>query len=608
MAGIKRNLESGGGIYINKFQTGVYKQRSPLFTPVSAMGVQLLSRMDTLWDGLNVEISPKMTLVRRFGYSRYCSAQFGVSDFPQAFYSFKNLSGTIKAMVDTPTKLYWFDSTSQTAVFTKTSTAQLSMQKVGSTLYVCNGNDNDAKKWDGTTVSQWGIDTPVTAPTLSFSAGSRTILSGCQYGYVYRNSTTGHVSTMSPASAGTGPQTSKNVTVQGASSTDAQVDKVDIYRTEDGGSTYFFLAEVVNGGTWSFTDSLPDTSLNTDIEAPVDHANDPPPSGVSVSTFHMGRFWVASGSTLNFAGGPDTTNGVPEEAFPPANNFQLPDKITAMASMSMGLLVFTVDDAYVVLGNDTASFYIKPWQKNFGVPSQNALVQDGDLLFIYTNKGQMFQIDSTNGLQEIGFPIQAQLGAFTPANVYVALHRSGADEGIFVSDGSTNVWRFSIAMGCWSTVAQPVGGVKCLSSIEVTTGNYRLMMGRPTASGFILSRDTTSFVDDGSAYAANVVIGSLIVAPPRQTAKVESILLEAMPVGTYPTVSVLLDEISGAFTALPNPVPDPPMLAASSTVLMKRHDLKAAKKPLPQNIRHLQIQIAFATEAAQNEVLGIAVD
>ena len=605
--GIKRDLENSGGIYINKWQTGVYKQRSPLFVPLSAMGVQILSRLDTLWDGLNVEISSKMTLMRRYGFARYCSTQFGSSDFPLAFYSFKNLSGTIKAMVDTPTKLVWFNTTSQTTVFSKTATTQLSMQKVASTLYVCNGNDNDAKKWDGTTVSKWGITAPSTAATLSFSAGSLSPLSGYQYGYVFKNSTTGHVSTMSPASASTGKQTSKNIGVSGDRSTDAQVDKIDIYRTDDGGTDFFFLAEINNppSGTWSYTDSTPDTGLNDDIVAPTAHANDPPPSGISLVKFHMGRMWVASGNILYFAGGPDTTNGVPEEAFPPSNKLTFPDQITALASTSLGLLVFTVDDAYIVLGSDTASFYSKKWQQNFGVASQNCVAQDGDLIFVFTSKGQLFQIDTQ--LTEIGFPIRAQLGAYTPANVYMTLHRSGGDEGLFVSNGSTDVWRYSVAMGSWSPVAQPVGGVNCISSIEVSTGNSRLMMGRTAGSGYILNRDTTVFSDDGTAFSANVVVGSLIVAPPREVTVISSVVLEAMPVGTYPTVSVLLNEISGTFTALPNPVPDPAQLAASTTVLMKRHDLKAAQTPLPQHVRHLQVKIAFAAEAAQNEVLGLAV-
>lgn len=613
MADIKRNLEAGGGLYINKFTSGVYTERSPLFVPLSAMGVQIISKIDTLWDGgLNMEVSSKMTLLRRPGNPRYCSTQFGSSDFPQGYFSFKNLSGTINLMVDTPTKVVSFTTSSQTTVFSKSTSQQTSFAKVGNILFWVDGTSS--KKWNGTTVANIGIVAPVTAPTLSFSSGSLSPASafGYQYVYVYRSSVFGTTSTASPVSANTGPLTSKNITIQGSSSSDAQVDKVDIYRNDDGGSLYYFLTTVNNGGTWSYTDSTPDSGLNDDQQAPVAHANDPIPAGADLLIFHMGRLWAAVGNVLYFAGGPDTANGPGTEAWPPGNNFTLPGAITALASTTAGLIVFTSADAFIVTGTDSSSFGAPyRWQQNFGVPSQNAVTQDGDLLFIFTNKGQLWQLPTNGGqLAEIGFAIRSKLAAYTPANVYITVHRSGADEGIFVSNGSTDVWRYSVAQQCWSPLGQPIGGVKAIFSMEATAGNYQLFMGRTAGSGYILSRVPGTFQDDGSSYSATVVIGSLITAPPRQTAEVNSVLLQAMPVGTYPTLSVLLNEISGTFTALPNPIPDPPELAGtpyqSTSILMRRHDFKAANKPLPNRIQHMQVQLTFATEAFQNEILGLA--
>jgi hypothetical protein len=601
---ISRNLEKSD-IYINKFWTGEYSQRSPLFAPVSAMGIQMVSRMDTLWDGLNVEISHNSTLQRRYGFNRYCSAAFGTSEYPLAFYSFKNTDGTIKAIVDTPTRVAWFDSTSLHTVFTKTSTAQTSFQKVGDTLYFCDGVS--AQKWDGTTTSGWGIASPTTAPTLTFSTTSGVLSpqTGYQYVFLYKNSSTGHVSTASPVSASTGTLVLNNITLQGSSSSDPQVDKVDIYRTYDGGSVYYYLATVNNGGTWNYTDSTPDNGLNDFIVAPLSHSNDAPPAGISLVKFHMGRMWVAVGNLLYFAGGPDVTNGVPEEAFPPANVFKFPGKVTAMASTSTGLVVFTQDDAYIVLGTTTATFSPQLWQANFGTPNQNCVAQDGDLLFVYTSQGQLFQISSD--LQEIGFPIQSKIGAYNSTNVRLALHRSGADEGLFISDGISDIRRYSVAMSCWSPVAQPVGGVGCIASMEVAASTYRLIMGRTSGGGHILSRDTTTYADDGSPYSAWAIVGSLMLAPPRQTALINSVLLETTAVGTYPTVQVLLNEISGTFVTLPNPVPDPPRLQPSTSVRMLRHDLKAAQTPLPGQVRHMQLKIVWPSEATKGELLGLGI-
>jgi len=215
---IQRNLEAGGNFYVNRWLTGLYNQRSPLFVPLSAMGLQLIQRMDALWSGLNMEISSVNTLIRRPAFTRFCSAQFGSSDYPLNYYSFQNTSGTIYPMVDTPTKLYQFSTSAITSVYTKGTTARSSMQRVGDWLYVCDGTN--LKKWNGTTVENWGIQPPVSAPSLSFGSGALSPTSGYTYVYCYVNSTTGHVSQASPLSANTGALTSQNITVSYAASSE----------------------------------------------------------------------------------------------------------------------------------------------------------------------------------------------------------------------------------------------------------------------------------------------------------------------------------------------------------------------------------------------------
>jgi len=592
-------------LYINRFVVGLYDMRSPLVAPTSAMGLNVIQRNDTLWDGLNIDNTHYMTLQRRCGFLRYCSTAFGSSEYPQKFFTFKDTSGTIKAMVETPTEVAWFDTGSINNVITKTTTAQGSFVKVADTLYYCNGTD--LKKWTGGVVSNWGIVPPATAPTITtVTGGSLSPTSGYTYVYLFMNSSTGHVSTASPTSANTLPASSVNFTVSGAGSTDPQVDQIGIYRTDDGGSVYYYLATIANATTWTYTDSSPDTSLNTDIVAPVADENNPPPAGMNLCCFYLGYVWGAVGGLLYFGGGPSVTNGVPEEAWPPANVFRLPGTITAFAPTSQGLIVFTQDDAYVVLGSDIISFRPVLWQKNFGVQSQNCLSHDGDLIFAFTSKSQLYSI-SGSSLSEIGFPIQGRLGAFNPTSTYLALHRSGVDEGLFISNGTDTMYRYSMTTNSWSTKYQPVGGVHCISSMEVTTTNYRLMLGRPTGSGYILQRDTATFTDDGRTYPASVTIGSIVVGQPRQAINVNAILVDTKAIGTYPTVGILMNEISGTFVTLPNPVQDPWELPASSTLKMMRHDLLGNQVGMPLLARHFQLQLTWPSEAAANELLGIGI-
>lgn len=695
-------LETPTSLFLSRWWSGEYTNRSPLFVPVTAMGIQLVERQDVLIGGLNVMVTPQFTLRRRPGFLKACSIAFGSSEWPLTYFSFQKLDGTILQIVDTQTNVYVFTSSTKTSIWTKASGAvQTSFNSVANMMYFCDGKN--ANKYDGTTVSKMGIDAPTITPTLSFNAnGNLEPLTGYQYGYCYKNSTTDHISTMSPVSANTGPLNNQTIvekhtipatgpftitvvngatfladggvvydsnnikltavssgpstgqyvagaagvgtytfaaadagkvvditysfsltpsagltiTIVGDRSTDPQVDKVQIYRTKDGGSQFFFDAEIANpaSGTWTFTDSTTDANLDNLIIAPVADANDPPPAGMSLLVWYGGRLWGASGNTLFFSAGPDATNGVGAECWPPGNNYTLPGTITALTATSQGLLIQTKDDAYVTTGNSSANFTTPNlWQANWGVASSNNVVQNGDTIYILTSAKQFFSYDAS-GKNEIGFNIADKLTAFVPANSYVAWHQSGEDFGVFISDGSANIYRYSPATTSWDTVMQPVGGCGAMVSMEMADANWRLLIGRATGSGFILERDTNTYADDGTAYSAYAIVGSITIAPPKAVAKLDSILIQAAAVGTYPTVSVMLNEINdtgtapATFTTLPNPVPDPPKLPQSLSIWTKRHDLNNAQIPLPHAVQHLQVKILFATEAAASELFGLGID
>lgn len=434
-------------------------------------------------------------------------------------------------------------------------------------------------------------------------------------------SKSGQISTASPVTLipGSNPGAQNILTLVG--STDPQVDTIVIWRSKDGGgsSNMFELTEIpnpqmVNGqpGIVTFTDFQPDSVLNNQILAPIANSNNPPPTGLTLLVWHAGRLWGAVGNTLYFSGGPDTAPGVGQESWPPGNNFALPGNITSLTSTTQGLIISVNDDAYVTTGTTSGTFTVPIlWQANFGSPSQNAVAQDGDNVFFFTTRGQIWHF-SANGLSEIGYLNGVDFGSMVPANVYVAIHRSGLDEGLFVSDGSTGLWRYSQNSGSWDPMYTPVGGVKAIGSIETSNGVWQLLMGRPTGSGFILKRDLTLYSDDSSSYHAFATVGSLVVAPPRQVADISAVLVQAKVVGTYPTISVMLNEIvdisvfPATFTVLPNPVVDPPQLVGyQNTIYMKRHDFNAASVPLPHFVQHMQVKIDFGNDTVGNELYGL---
>jgi hypothetical protein len=689
-----RQLEPPGSLYISKFWTGIYTNRSPLFTPVSAMGLQLLAHQDVFWDGHDVQCTPQFSCRRRYGFLRECPTAFAAGEWPLAFFSFQNLAGTVTPIVDTQLGVYSFSSTGLTQIYAKTTATQSSFNDIGDIMYWVDGSV--FLQWNGTTVSTVGVIPPSAAPTFTTTGGLLAPTVGYKWGFVYRNPTSFQISSMSPASAlygpysnviieedivGSGPYTvtvanaaawtsQASVTgsvvytgtgiallltdgtpttgqytvaagvytfssgdsgaavtityntgvsfqVSGVGSGQASVGFIDLYRTADGGAQYYFDQTIPNPGAVAFTinDTVTDALLNDFRIAPVAYANNPPPPGLTLLCWYAGRLWGASGNTLYFSGGPDTTNGVGAESWPPGNNYTIPGGITCLTPTSQGLIISTSDDLYVTTGTTLATFTVPiVWQANSGVPNQNCMSQDGDSLYMFTTRGCVISYVS-GAIADPGSFNATKFGAFDPATTSITVHRSGEDTGIFVSDGVSNLWRFDQNTNqSWDTPYIPVGGVGLVFSMELVKNEWVCLIGRPTGAGYILGRDTNTWTDDGVAYSCSVTFGSITVAPPRHVVNLGSILLQVTGVGTYPTVSVLLNEIAdtgkfpATFVVLPNPKPDPPQLPPTQSIWTRRHDFKAAQSPLCSHVQHLQLKVDFIAEPYPNELLGFGIE
>ena len=123
-------------------------------------------------------------------------------------------------------------------------------------------------------------------------------------------------------------------------------------------------------------------------------------------------------------------------------------------------------------------------------------------------------------------------------------------------------------------------------------------------------------------------MGSIVLANPGQMAEMGFLEFDFEQVGTQPTISVLLDEISAtngaAFETLSTFVSDPPKLygpynsaVKSSTpdsLWMNRYYFGQTTpgnpngEPSPAWCKHLQIKVTFsAQDAVQNEMLAFTV-
>jgi hypothetical protein len=430
------------------------------------------------------------------------------------------------------------------------------------------------------------------------------------YAYAFKNSLTGHVSTASPLSNPITVAASSMISVQGTGSDDPQVDTVQIYRTAQGGSTLLYLTEVANpgaSGQWSYSDLTADTYLNQLIEAEISNSNDPPPIGAIIPSYHQGRVWVAVNNYVYASAGPDTTNGSGNESFPPANVFAFPSQVVRLQPYTQGLLVFTVSDTYIILGQGAiTNFYSVPFLKGYGLLSYNALDTNGSIFYMMTSDNQCLTLDPGSGVSDVGARIGNILSAWNPANVYVTWHTAGSlDKAAYLSDGSTGWYRLNPTPSpetdiSWSPKARITGGCRAVQSLEVTPGHHHLLVSS-AGSGPILYRDTGVYTDNGTPYSAYATIGSVLLAPHGQTAAVSFIGVDCPKVGSAPMIGVLLDEISGQFDNLRDFTQDPTDLPPSNTLWGLRYYLSQTGKAAI--CRHLQIKVSWPAEDAANELL-----
>ena len=413
--------------------------------------------------------------------------------------------------------------------------------------------------------------------------------------------------------------------------TDAQIDQYWIWRTTQGQTQLLFEDQIPADNLptqFAYGElGIPDTSLDAEIEAPIDEVNDPPPISFTPSAYHLGRIWGFVDNTVYCSGGPDTVTGNGNEAFSPSNSFVFPSKVTRLWESTQGLFVFTVSDVYAILGSGTTAspFYSLPVITGVGLLNYNAFDVNGNTPYLFTSDGQMVSLSMGTGASEDGFPIGDQFLKVTTAGVNSALynpntaqvtwHIAGSpDKGLYVSDGAVGWFRLYPTPApesgqTWAPFAAIVGGAGMVQSVEVVPGTHNLLIG-PVTSGVILKRDRSVSTDNGTAYDAYFTLGSIVLAQPGQLAEVAFITTDSVKIGNAPNLSVQLDEIApysaGYFESLPATivVPDPPQLSTSLSLYAQRYWLSNTQQPAL--CRHMQVRVDWGTDTVQNELLSLS--
>jgi hypothetical protein len=422
---------------------------------------------------------------------------------------------------------------------------------------------------------------------------------------------------------------------------------VEIYRLSDGGGIFLFAGAVPNPGaglSFSYADFTIDDDLNILMIAPQNHLNDPPPGapGSSIPTvgtltrYWQGRLWMVVGNYVYFNAGPDCTNGVPEQSWPPANRFQFAGPVLNLIPTSdgVGLLVCLADRVNTILGGpETISFYPTDALSNFGISSPNSVFRDGSTIGLFTTQKQYFELIDKQK-EEIGQRVANYLtDHFDADTTYVTSHRDGLDVGVFLSNGVDQVIRFGNNVGAWSVPAFPLGGAGALRSIETSVGTYSLMLASPTGGGYLLARDLDSY-GDGGTYGQNngtaysncyITMGNITLSTlGAEMQCLQHICIYADAVGdlgtlgddqgsSAPRIFILPNEVSATtgigFIELPEIQQEPPtgQNNPSTTMLALRYPINMMNSAAASQFIHsLQVQISWKPEMVKNSLKGIS--
>jgi hypothetical protein len=312
-----------------------------------------------------------------------------------------------------------------------------------------SGNKFGSVYFDGTTATTkvWGIPAPPTSadavgtvvvPTWGASTDSVTVLIGWRYAYCYVNGS--QYSNRSPQSyepslaqprfldsTGQFVNLCPVVNIAGHSDT-TNYPQIAIFRTTDGGGTFYHLETITNtGGSIDYIDDsgtatgsnpVADVSLDTFNIAPSLTSNTVPPPYSSGGTkvigtdpveassplaYYARRIWYFIGNRLFFSGLEEIINGVPEMSFPApyglkGNYFDFRHQGRVLKETREALYLITSRELHMIRGEDRTNLRVsKVADMGAALGHPRAIAEWNDVIFWMTNH---YQIAAVTGAQK----------------------------------------------------------------------------------------------------------------------------------------------------------------------------------------------------------------
>ena len=254
---------------------------------------------------------------------------------------------------------------------------QFSFAVYGQWCFINNGVDTPIKVDQSLVVTQWGIDAPLTAPTL-LVAGTSTMVGTYYYTITFGNAVQESGQGFNTTTQQTVYSLPITVTNQGVGltsipvSTDPQVTKRNIYRLGGANGTWNLVGTINDNTTTTYTDTLADG----DVKQVLVVFRQPPPLARYI-TVHQGCIFCygidSTPGTVYYSNFDEPWGFNLTVQSLPVGNGSLNDGPVGMASTGSVLSIINRDSLYSLFGNNQTNFMVEFIERTGGT-SERAIV------------------------------------------------------------------------------------------------------------------------------------------------------------------------------------------------------------------------------------------
>jgi hypothetical protein len=538
-------------------------------------------------------------LERRPSFQTYPASASQLSGTIKRFFFWEHQSGSsfdnfiLASVVGASSKVYKFKigtDSDWVLIYTDSGTTEpCDFTVANNFLFFANGTTT--RKYDGTTVTNWGISPqPTSAPTLSnVTAGNVPAAIGHYYAYAFGVSTTGYLSDISTLSA-QWTTVNREVGVTGAACTDTQCDKIHVYRTEDGGSNLWELpnSPIANpgSGTWTLNDNATDDDLNFSAPGPLRGVNQPPPA-IFQPTHFAGRIWGFNNDKLYYSTLEENTTSVPEECFGSSltNMYRFGRPIKGLGVTKNALIVFMSRGVGVITGYSQATFARSTLSKTRGVKSrQNIVSQDDNVVWLDCSDTILVTDGNSIGKPDLTLPIRPDVAGIDHTQSGIEVHNDGVRNYIVLMDGGNGkLLCFDMDRKMWMPPWNLSGCTAIGSNVPFGPDLLLARSGRATRLVRTSFQDSDPTSGAATSYTASAYLALLQMNQDNSTGinDVEYVSLEGN--ANYSPLDLLLliddDPASGKYTTIFKNSEDPDQRVKGAGLLEKWYWNRTAVPP-----------------------------